>query len=188
MESFKKIQIFHFKKYFWQNVGSCLTYSAVCQTDTVSVLWLSSEKPGWAKKWRRQKRCWWARLVMPAPLSRAGSSLCSAQSYPGYSPNFFEPQFWSCLMNLIQSEHFAPTNTDPILNHLLYFELGKRYHIVIEQSWYWYQIIIDGKSILNIENSQPRSFSYVKLYASTVYSVIIPRGLFLKLLFEHGEY
>ena len=126
MESFKKIQIFHFKKYFWQNVGSCLTYSAVCQTDTVSVLWLSSEKPGWAKKWRRQKRCWWARLVMPAPLSRAGSSLCSAQSYPGYSPNFFEPQFWSCLMNLIQSEHFAPTNTDPILNHLLYFELGKR--------------------------------------------------------------
>ena len=47
-----------------------------------------------------------------------------------------------------------------------YFELGKRYHIVIEQSWYWYQISIDGNSILNIENSQPRSFSYVKLYAS----------------------
>ena len=50
------------------------------------------------------------------------------------------------------------------------FELGKRYQITIQQfiasGTYWYQIIIDGESMLMIENTQPQSFSSVRLYTS----------------------
>ena len=65
-------------------------------------------------------------------------------------------------------------NANKCVNHK--FEFGKRYHMIIEQSKnnidgrYWYQINIDGESILHIENSQPRSFSNVKLYASDPWS------------------
>ena len=53
---------------------------------------------------------------------------------------------------------------------LFYFELGKKYHMNIQQ-WkenekYWYEITIDGLSKLKIENSQPKQFSNVKLYAT----------------------
>ena len=50
------------------------------------------------------------------------------------------------------------------------FELGKQYQITIKQfidkGIYWYEIIIDGESRFKIENTQPQSFSSVKLYAS----------------------
>ena len=51
------------------------------------------------------------------------------------------------------------------------FELGKQYQITIRQfktsrETYWYEIIIDGESRLKIENTQPQSFSSVKLYMS----------------------
>ena len=48
-------------------------------------------------------------------------------------------------------------------------ELGKQYQITIKQfkaSGTWYEIIIDGESKYKIENTQPQSFSSVKLYAS----------------------
>ena len=52
------------------------------------------------------------------------------------------------------------------------FELGKMYHIIIQQykGWfglaYWFEIIIDGESKFQIENTQPQSFSSVTLYTS----------------------
>ena len=50
------------------------------------------------------------------------------------------------------------------------YELGKQYQITIKQfianGTYWYQIIIDGESMLMIENTQPQSFSSVRLYTS----------------------
>ena len=50
------------------------------------------------------------------------------------------------------------------------FELGKQYQITIRQfksgGTYWYEIIIDGESKIKIENTQPQSFSSVKLYTS----------------------
>ena len=50
------------------------------------------------------------------------------------------------------------------------FELGKQYQITIKQfidkGIYWYEIIIDGESRFKIENTQPQSFSSVKLYTS----------------------
>ena len=50
------------------------------------------------------------------------------------------------------------------------FDLGKQYQITIKQfienGIYWYEVIIDGESILKIENTQPQSFSSVKLYTS----------------------
>ena len=56
-----------------------------------------------------------------------------------------------------------------------YFELGKRYHIIIEQSLdfrgkTYYNINIDGDNILFTENTHPRSFQIVKLYASDPWS------------------
>ena len=52
-----------------------------------------------------------------------------------------------------------------------HFEVGKKYHISIQQ-WkenekYWYEITIDGLSKFKIENSQPKQFSNVKLYATS---------------------
>ena len=50
------------------------------------------------------------------------------------------------------------------------FEFGKKYQITIKQfiesRTYWYEIIIDGESKLKIENTQPQTFSSVKLYTS----------------------
>ena len=50
------------------------------------------------------------------------------------------------------------------------FELGKLYHVNIQQSKidekYWYEILIDGETKLKIENFNPLSFSSVKFYAS----------------------
>ena len=51
-----------------------------------------------------------------------------------------------------------------------HFELGKNYQMSIQQ-WkqnekYWYEITIDGLSKFKIENSQPKQFSNVKLYAT----------------------
>ena len=50
------------------------------------------------------------------------------------------------------------------------FEIGKQYQIIIKQSIvggkYWYEILIDGESKFQIENTQPQSFSSVKLYTS----------------------
>ena len=50
------------------------------------------------------------------------------------------------------------------------FELGKQYQITIKQFMEtgidWYEIIIDGESWFKKENTQPKSFSSVKLYAS----------------------
>ena len=50
------------------------------------------------------------------------------------------------------------------------FVLGKMHHITIKQyevsGKYWYEIIIDGESKFKIENTQPQSFSSVKLYTS----------------------
>ena len=50
------------------------------------------------------------------------------------------------------------------------FELGKLYHVNIQQSKidekYWYEISIDGETKLKSENFNPLSFSSVKFYAS----------------------
>ena len=50
------------------------------------------------------------------------------------------------------------------------FELGKQYHISIKQFMdsgiNWFEIIIDGESLFKIKNTQPKSFSSVKLYGS----------------------
>ena len=50
------------------------------------------------------------------------------------------------------------------------FELGKDYQITIQQfkvmEKYWYQILIDGKTKLMIDNTQPKSFPIVNFYAS----------------------
>ena len=50
------------------------------------------------------------------------------------------------------------------------FELEKMYQIVIQQfkesEIYWYEIVIDGESKVKIVNTQQRSFSNVKFYAS----------------------
>ena len=50
------------------------------------------------------------------------------------------------------------------------FELGKKYHAIIQQfkkdGKYWYEIIIDGKSEFKIENGNPKSFANVKFYRS----------------------
>ena len=52
--------------------------------------------------------------------------------------------------------------------HRIDIELGKTYQITIKQfkesGRYWYEIIIDGESNFKIENTQPQSFSNVKLY------------------------
>ena len=51
------------------------------------------------------------------------------------------------------------------------FVVGKQYQMAIIQ-WrnpsqnYMYEVIIDGTSHVNIENTQPKSFPNVKLYAS----------------------
>ena len=50
------------------------------------------------------------------------------------------------------------------------FVLGKHYQVTIKQQIlignYWYEIVINGVSILKIENKQAKRFSSVKLYAS----------------------
>ena len=51
------------------------------------------------------------------------------------------------------------------------FELGKMYHIIIQQykgltDDYWFEIIIDDESKFKIQNKFQRSFSNVKFYAS----------------------
>ena len=61
---------------------------------------------------------------------------------------------------------------DGIKNYVFYtsFELGRKYKFIIQQfkasGTYWYEIIKDGKSELKIQNTQPQSFSNVKLYGS----------------------
>ena len=52
------------------------------------------------------------------------------------------------------------------------FEIGKMYHIIIQQYKgydglsYWFEIIVDGELKFQIENTQPKSFSSVTLYTS----------------------
>ena len=50
------------------------------------------------------------------------------------------------------------------------FEVGKQYKMIIKQyednRKYWYEIITDGNSTSKIQNTQAKSFSHVKLYAS----------------------
>ena len=50
------------------------------------------------------------------------------------------------------------------------FVLGKTYHVIIQQSKednkYWYEIIIDGDSLLREENKSPKTYSTVDLYTS----------------------
>ena len=51
------------------------------------------------------------------------------------------------------------------------FVLGKQYQMTIQQfkdsdGKYWYEIVIDGESKFKIENTQTKTFSNVKLYAS----------------------
>ena len=50
------------------------------------------------------------------------------------------------------------------------FVLGKHYQVTIKQQIlignYWYEIVINGVSILKIENKKAKRFSSVKLYAS----------------------
>ena len=50
------------------------------------------------------------------------------------------------------------------------FVLGKQYQVTIQQlkksGKFWYEIIIDGISILKLENKQAKRFSNVKLYTS----------------------
>ena len=50
------------------------------------------------------------------------------------------------------------------------FELGKTYKITIQQtkigSKYWYEIILNGDSMLRVENKNPLEFSDVHLYES----------------------
>ena len=58
---------------------------------------------------------------------------------------------------------------DECINHD--FQLEKRHHMIIEQyidgpEKHWYQITIDDYNVLYKENTQPRSFSIVKLFAS----------------------
>ena len=61
-------------------------------------------------------------------------------------------------------------NTDDNYHTNIDFVLGKTYHVTIQQSKegnkYWYEIVIDGVSILKRENKQPKRFSNVKMYAS----------------------
>ena len=50
------------------------------------------------------------------------------------------------------------------------FELGKEHQMTIVQykdseEYYWYEIIIDNVSRFKIQNTEPKSFSNVKLYA-----------------------
>ena len=50
------------------------------------------------------------------------------------------------------------------------FELGKTYHVTIQQSIigdkFWYEILINDESKLKLENSNPKTFSSVHLYTS----------------------
>ena len=50
------------------------------------------------------------------------------------------------------------------------FSLGRQYNITIQQykqnGKYWFEITIDGSSIVNVENTKPTNFSNVKLYTS----------------------
>ena len=50
------------------------------------------------------------------------------------------------------------------------FVPDKNYHVTIQQSKdgnkYWYEIIIDGDSILREQNMNPQTYSTVKLYTS----------------------
>merc|ERR1712062_504672 len=52
------------------------------------------------------------------------------------------------------------------INHYL----GKQYDITIQQTKengkYWYQIIVNGSTVLKVQNTQPRIFSNVKEYLS----------------------
>ena len=67
--------------------------------------------------------------------------------------------------------HFATSlNDDGDYFHQHFFVLGKTYHVTIQQSIednkYWYEISIDGDSILREENKKPKSYSIVHLYTS----------------------
>ena len=65
---------------------------------------------------------------------------------------------------------FSAISGDHNHQEKLDYELGQMHNIIIAQykelNKYWFQIIIDGESKVKIQNTQPQSFSRVKLYAS----------------------
>ena len=74
---------------------------------------------------------------------------------------------------ITEDEHFyicSAINGDKDFCESFCFALGMDHQITMQQfkdnGKYWYQILIDGKTKLMIENTQPESFPIVNFYAS----------------------
>ena len=88
-------------------------------------------------------------------------------AYNFIAPNTRIPALW---INNNYLSFRSSVNGDGDYSTDVNYEIGKTYQIVqhqfIENGKYWYEIIIDGVSILKMENTQPTSYSSVTVFAS----------------------